>query len=71
MASDIHVLDWMGEFFGSESYKQRMLDWLQRTFSGEEDIPLNREVLEVAHLFVVFGVGWNDACSPNSWLSMT
>jgi len=55
MASDIHVLDWMGEFFGTESYRQRMLDWLQRTFSEEEDTPLNREVLEVAHLFVVLG----------------
>lgn len=55
MASDMHVLDWMGEFFGTETYRQRMLDWLQRTFSGEEDTPLNREVLEVAHLFVVLG----------------
>lgn len=54
MASDIYMLDWMGELFGAEGYKEKVLEWFRQTFAEEEDA-LNKETLEIAHLFVVLG----------------
>ena len=54
MASDVDMLNWMGGPFGAEDCKEKVLEWFRQTFA-EEDDALNRDVMEVAHLFVVLG----------------
>jgi len=53
MMSDIHALDWMEEFFGIGSYRERTPAWLQQALGAEEDVSLQGEAVEAAHLFIV------------------